>query len=157
MKIINIFHYLSHARWIFLIWALFLMVAEYFHPSSHFLSNIGLSIFLAGLFLGFEGFSDIEKLSKKEKKDFANPKSIKISSIIFLVVAGYVFIQGIYFMNIKLIQPEIKENMAIEIKTVGYHCFALGFGFLCYLKLIFDKYKYYKSLPEDKKPCGSKE
>lgn len=157
MKIINIFHYLSHARWIFLIWALFLMVQAFYHPNLYALSNTGLAIFLAGLFLGFLGFSDIEKLSKKEKKDFANPKSIKISSIILLVVAGYVFIMGIYFMNIKLIKPLIKENIAIELKTVGYHCFALGFGFLCYLKLIFDKYKYYKSLPEDKKPCCSKE
>ena len=138
MKIINIFHYLSHAKWIFFIWAMFLIVSEYFHPTSHFLSNVGLSIFLMGLFLGFWGFSDIEKLSKKEKKNFANSKSIIISSILLLIVAGYVFIQGIYFMNIKLIRPTIKENLAVEFKTIGYHCLAFGFGFLCYLKILFD-------------------
>ncbi|MCX6564917.1 MAG: hypothetical protein NTW38_00585 [Candidatus Aminicenantes bacterium] len=160
MKIINIFHYLSHARWIFFIWAMFLIFTEYFNPSPHFLSNVGLAIFLMGLFLGFWGFSDIEKLSKREKKEFANPKGMKgirIIRIFILIVAGYVFIQGIYFMNIKSIHPSIKENIAVEFKTVGYHCFALGFGFLCYLKLMFDKYKYYKSLPEDKQTCGSKE
>lgn len=151
MKIISIFHYLSHARWIFLIWSMFLMVSEYFHPSSHFLSNVGLAIFLAGLFLGFWGFSDIEKLSKKDKKDFSNPKTIKIGSIFILFWAGFIFISGIYFMNIRLVKPGIKENIAMELKTVGYHCFALGFGFLCYLKLMFDKYKYYQSLPENKK------
>jgi hypothetical protein len=156
MKIINIFHYISHARWIFLIWMLFLLVQIFINPIHYALSNTGLVVFLAGLFLGFLGFSDIEKLSKKDKKDFSNPKTIKIGSIFILFWAGFIFISGIYFMNIRLIKPGIKENMATEIKTVGYHCFALGFGFLCYLKLMFDKYKYYQSLPEDKKTsCSS--
>lgn len=154
MKIINIFHYISHARWIFLIWAVYLMVQIFIHPYLYALSNTGLAIFLVGLFLGFWGFSDIEKLSKKTKKDFANPKSIKISSIIILVLAGYSFMMGIYFMNIKFMRPAINENVAIELKTVGYHCLALGFGFLCYMKMLFDKYKYYQSLPEDKKPAA---
>jgi|WetSurMetagenome_2_1015567.scaffolds.fasta_scaffold144654_2 hypothetical protein len=151
MKILNIFHYLSYARWIFFIWSMFLVVQAFLHPSLYALSNTGLAVFLMGLFLGFWGFSDIEKLSKRDKKNFAEPKSIKINSIVCLVSAGYCFIMGIYFMNIKLIRPAMEENIAIELQTVGYHCFALGFGILCYLKMLFDKYKYYKSLPEDKK------
>jgi len=149
MKIINFFHYLSHARWIFFIWSMFLVFSEYLHPSPHFLSNVGLAVFLMGLFLGFWGFIDIEKLSKTEKKEFSNPKSVIITSIICIVSAMFCFIVGIIFMNIKLIQPLIKENMAIEFKTTGYHCFALGFGIFCFLKMRFDKYKYFKSLPEN--------
>ncbi len=151
MKILDIFHYLSYAKWIFLVWAMFLMAQVFLHPGLYALSNTGLCVFLVGLFLGFMGFGDIEKLSKKDKKDFANPKSIKISAIVLLVVAGYIFVQGIYFMNIKSIRPAIKEDVAAELKNVGYNCFALGFGFLCYLKLIFEKYKYYQSLHEDKR------
>jgi len=153
MKIINIFHYLSHARWIFFVWAMFLMVQAFLHPGLYALSNTGLCIFLVGLFLGFTGFGDIEKLSKKEIRDFANPKSVKISAIFLLVVAGYIFIQGIYFINIKSIKPAMQEDVAVELKNVGFNCLALGFGFLCYLKLIFDKYKYYQSLHEGKRTC----
>ncbi len=126
------------------------MVQAFLRPDVYALSNTGLSIFLVGLFLGFTGFGDTEKLSKKEKRDFANPKSVKFSAIILLVVAGYIFIQGIYFINIKSINPGLKEDFAVELKNIGFNCLALGFGFLCYLKLIFDKYKYYRSLHRDK-------
>jgi hypothetical protein len=151
MKIIDIFHYISHVKWIFFFWALFLLIRIFIHPGAYVLSDTGLVVFLMGLFLGFFGFNDIEKLSKNERKSFAKAESMKITSILLLAAAGYVFIQGIYFMNIKLVQPAMKEHIAIEFKTIGYHCFALGFGFLCYIKLLFDKYKYYLSLPEDKR------
>jgi len=151
MNTIRAFHYLSHCRWIFFVWALYLMAQAFLDPRQYALSNTGLAVFLMGLFLGFLGFGDIEKLSRKEKREFANPKGIRISSIVMLTAAGFTFIMGVYFMNIHLLRPAMKEAVAIELKTVGYHCFALGFGFLCYLKFLFDKYKYYQSLPEEER------
>jgi len=60
MRILSIFHYLSYARWIFLVWAMFLLVQVFLHPSLYALSNTGLCIFLVGLFLGFMGFGDVD-------------------------------------------------------------------------------------------------
>lgn len=154
MKELKLFHVLSHAKWIFLAWTVFLIVQAVLAPGSYALHNTGLAVFLAGLFLGFDGFSDIEKLSKRDIKNFANPKSVKISVILLLIVAGYTLLMGIYMMNITRFKPGIKENFAIELKTVGYHCLALVFGFLCYLKLVFDKYKYYKSVYHEKNQAG---
>ena len=154
MKELKLFHLLSHAKWIFLVWIMFLIVQAVLDPGSHALHNTGLAVFLAGLFLGFDGFSDIEKLSKRDIKNFSNLKSVKITLILLLIVAGYTLLVGIYMMNITRFKPGIKENIAIELKTVGYHCLALVFGFLCYLKLVFDKYRYYKSVYQEKKQVG---
>jgi archaellum biogenesis protein FlaJ (TadC family) len=155
MKAIKIFHYLSYCAWIFLAWGIILMVQAFLHPQRYALANTGLAVFLMGLFLGFLGFGDIEKLSEKEKKKFANPRTMKITSVLMLSLSAYIFIMGIYFMNIKWLQPAIKETFEIEFRTIGYHCFALGFGFLCYLKLLFDKYKYYLSLSEGPRSAGA--
>lgn len=154
MKTIKAFHCLSHARWIFFVWAIYLMAQAFLHPVRYALANTGLAVFLMGLFLGFLGFSDIEKLSRREKREFANPRSMKVYDILLLSTAGFAFLMGLYFMNIGSLHPGMKESVVIELKTVGYHCFAFGFGFLCYLKLIFDKYKYFLSLPGEEKSRG---
>lgn len=148
MKTIKIFHALSHARWIFFFWAIYLMIQALAHPARFVLANTGLAVFLMGLFLGFLGFSDIEKLSRREKREFAKPKSMKLNITLFLTMAGFTFLMGIYFMGIDFLRPGMPEAVVLELKMVGYHCFALGFGFLCYLKLVFDKYRLYLSLPE---------
>jgi hypothetical protein len=155
MNVIKIFHYLSHARWIFFLWSLLLMVQAFLNPGHYALANTGLAVFLMGLFLGFLGFGDIERLSRREKKEFADQKNMKVYSAVLLGAAGFSFIMGLFFMNIHWLRPGLKESIEIELKTVGYHCFAFGFGFLCYLKMLFDKYKYYLSLPEDQRAPGS--
>ncbi|MDD8011885.1 MAG: hypothetical protein PHX05_00205, partial [Acidobacteriota bacterium] len=83
------------------------------------------------------------------KKEFAKPKSMITSTVLLLTMAGFTFLMGIYFMCIDLLRPGMPEAVVLELKMVGYHCFALGFGFLCYLKLVFDKYKLYLSRPEE--------
>ncbi|HOW45071.1 MAG TPA: hypothetical protein PK919_07860 [Candidatus Aminicenantes bacterium] len=148
MKTIKIFHALSHVRWVFFAWALYLMVQAFRHPARYALANTGLAVFLMGLFLGFLGFSDITRVSRRERKEFADPRGMRISTILVLSVAGFTFLMGVYFMNIGVLRPGLKEAILVELKTVGYHCFALGFGFLCYLKLIFDKYMHYLSRPD---------
>jgi hypothetical protein len=156
MNVIKIFHRLSQARWIFFLWALYLMVQAFLNSGRYALANTGLAVFLMGLFLGFLGFGDIERLSRREKKEFADPGNMRIYSAVMLGAAGFTFIMGLFFMNIHWLRPGLKETVEIELKTVGYHCFAFGFGFLCYLKMLFDKYKYYLSLPETDRAPGRK-
>lgn len=154
MKTIRVFHVLSHVRWVFFAWALYLMVQAFRYPARYALANTGLAVFLMGLFLGFLGFSDITRISRRERKEFADPKGMKISTILLLSVAGFTFLMGLYFMNIGALRPGLKEAVLLELKTVGYHCFALGFGFLCYLKLIYDKYMHCLSRPDGGKVGG---
>jgi hypothetical protein len=65
MNPIKIFHALSHARWFFFAWALYLMVQAFRHPARYALANTGLAVFLMGLFLGFLGVSDITRISPR--------------------------------------------------------------------------------------------
>ncbi len=151
MKTIRVFHVLSHVRWVFFVWSVYLMVQAFRHPARYALANTGLAVFLMGLFLGFLGFSDIQRLSRRERREFADPKGMRITSVLLLSVAALTFLMGVYFMNIGLLRPGLKEAVVLELKTVGYHCFALGFGFLCYLKLVFDKYMHFLSRPGEGK------
>jgi hypothetical protein len=76
---------------------------------------------------------------------------MRVSAVLLLSVAGFTFLMGVYFMNIGSLRPGLKEAVVLELKTVGYHGFALGFGFLCYLKLVFDKYMHYRSRSDEGK------
>lgn len=154
MKTIRIFHVLSYARWIFFVWSVTLMVQAFRDPARYALANTGLAVFLMGLFLGFLGFSDIQRLSRRERKEFADPRAMRISTVLLLSMAGFTFLMGVYFMNIGQLRPGLKEAVASEFKTVGYHCFALGFGFLCYLKLVYDKYMHFLSQSDGEKGAG---
>lgn len=155
MKTIRIFHVLSHARWVFFVWSVYLMIQVFRDPARYALANTGLAVFLMGLFLGFLGFSDIQRLSRRERKEFANPKGMRITIALLLSAAGFTFFMGVYLMNVDLLRPGLKETVLVEMKTVGYHCFALGFGFLCYLKLISDKYMHYLSSSGREKDADS--
>ena len=154
MKTIRIFHALSHVRWVFFVWSIYLMVQAFRHPARYALANTGLAVFLMGLYLGFLGFSDIQRLSRRECREFADPRGMRITSVLLLSVAAFTFLMGVYFMNIGLLRPGLKEAVTLELKTVGYHCFALGFGFLCYLKLVYDKYTHFLSRQEGGKAAA---
>ena len=102
MKTIRIFHVLSHARWVFFVWSVYLMIQVFRDPNRYALANTGLAVFLMGLFLGFLGFSDIQRLSRRERKS-----------------------NGIFHCLIKLIYPNIVEiglsaRTTVVIKTYSH-------------------------------------
>ena len=115
-------------------------------PSKETISITGNILLLLGVFMGFEGLSDVEKMSEREKKKISNPKHVKqLALTFFIAFIGSVAI-SLYFYFSKYIYKDMKPEYISDIKRIGNDCLVMGFGFLCLLKLLYDKESYVKSI-----------
>jgi len=96
--------------------------------------------------MGFEGLSDVEKMSEKEKKKILNPKHVKRMAYIFLIAFIYSVAMSIFFYSIKYILKDINPEYIQDFTRLGSDCLVMGLGFLCLLKLLYDKESYVKSI-----------
>ncbi|RPH31438.1 MAG: hypothetical protein EHM93_13555 [Bacteroidales bacterium] len=140
-------HYLSYLKFVFFIWMMALTVYAYIIPPNKELIPItGNIMLLLGVFMGFEGLSDVERLSEREKKKLSNPKHVKrLSVILFIAFIGSIVL-SLYFFFLKYIFKDINPDYLSDFKRLGSDCLVMGLGFLCLLKLLYDQEKYVKSL-----------
>ncbi len=140
-------HNLSHLKWLFLIWMIALTVYAYLIPPNKDLISItGNILLLLGVFMGFEGLSDVERMSEKEKKKISNPKHIRQLAFFFFIAFIYSLAMSLFFYLIKYIYSGINPEYISDINRLGSDCLVMGFGFLCLLKLLYDKESYVKSI-----------
>lgn len=110
------------------------------------ISTTGNILILLGVFMGFEGLSDVARMSVREKKKLSNPKHVKqLALTFFLAFIGSVAISLFFFFN-KYIYKDMNAEYLSDITRLGSDCLVMGFGFLCLLKLLYDKESYVKSL-----------
>ncbi len=115
-------------------------------PSKETISITGNILLLLGIFMGFEGLSDVEKMSEREKKKLSNPRHVKqLALAFFIAFIGSVAI-SLFFYFINYIYKDMNPEYIIDIKRIGTDCLVMGFGFLCLLKLLYDKESYVKLL-----------
>lgn len=140
-------HYLSHLKWLFFIWMMALTVYAYTMPKDkELISTTGNILILLGVFMGFESLSDVERMSVREKKKLSNPKHVKqLALTFFIAFIGSVVISLFFFFN-KYIYKDMNPEYLSDITRLGSDCLVMGFGFLCLLKLLYDKESYVKSL-----------
>jgi len=80
----KIFHRISHLKYLFFGIGLYFVFAESIIRAENYLSGIGLGITLIGLGFAIGSLSDIENLTKKEKKLFQIRKNSKKKQNLFL-------------------------------------------------------------------------
>lgn len=115
-------------------------------PNKELISITGNILLLLGVFMGFEGLSDVERMSDREKKRISNPKHVKILAYFFLIAFIYSSAMGLFFYFIKYIHKDLNPEYISDIYRLGSDCLVMGFGFLCLLELLYDKESYVKSL-----------
>lgn len=140
-------HHLSHLKYVFFIWMVALTIYAYFMPKDkELISTTGNILLLMGVFMGFESLSDIEKMGEKEKKKLSDPKNVKILARIFFIAFIGSTILSLYFYFTKLIFKTMNPEYLQDFFRLGNDCLVMGLGFLCLLKLLYDKENYVKSL-----------
>jgi len=146
MKILKTLHILSHFRWLFLIWMIVLIAYIFISKPENPVSLVGTVIFISGIMMGFTSLSDTAKLTKKEKKDLANPKAVKNQYISLLTAAIIVVFVSALFLSVRFIFPLANESFKNDFTNLGYDCLVLLLGILCLFKQHAEKVNYVKSL-----------
>ncbi len=138
------FHYISHLRWVFYIWGMYLIFSQGYYQSEDSLSEIGLGIYMMGISLAVGSLSNTGKLSEREKKFFANPKKIKRYTFSILFGAGSSFLVGLFFILLETINPNLEALRAEQYANLGYGCWAMALGIVFELKQTYDKKLIYQ-------------
>jgi len=107
------------------------------------ISIIGIIVFLAGIQMGLDSLSDIEKISNKEKNFYRKTKYVKTQSIIIISSIVVLVIISLLFLSLKFIFPS--KPLFNDFFDLGLNCWALILGLLCLLKSIYDKNEFVKS------------
>jgi hypothetical protein len=107
---------------------------------------VGTVVFISGIMMGFTSLSDTATLTKKEKKDLANPKAVKIQYISLFTAATIVVFVSTLFLSVKFIFPEASKSFIKDFSKLGYDCLVLLLGILCLIKQHAEKVNYVKNL-----------
>ena len=67
MNLKNTIHYASYLKWLFLFSLIILILYSLIMLPENILSIIGIIVFLAGIQMGLESLSDLDKMSEKER------------------------------------------------------------------------------------------
>lgn len=141
MSMINdrFFRYVSYTKWIFFVWAMIAMLLEVFDPTTKFVSTVGFSIFLMGIFLGLGSLHTSESLLKKSKKITKN--NFKTSVLFLLAVIAITVGNSIFLFSAQHVNPALKPHVVEQLHNVAYGTLSLALGMLCTLKQLFDAYR----------------
>ena len=146
MRIIKLLHVLSHLKWIFLIWMMALMVYIFFFYTENPIKLVGTVIFLAGIMMGFDGLSDITKISEKEKKALLNFNYVKRQRTFLFVGTIVLMLISVLFFSVVLLFPVADKSLIADFTKLGYDCLVMILGLLCLVKQITEKAIYVNSL-----------
>jgi len=149
MKIIKVLHFLSHLKWLFGVWMIFLIFFIFINQPDNMIQLTGTAIFISGIMMGFASLSDTTKISAKEKKDLSNQKVSKRLLIFFLVIILLVGLISILFLFLRFIKPETDKSLLNDFTKLGYDGLVMMLGLLCLMKQLADKVKYVQSLDYD--------
>lgn len=146
MKIINVLHYLSHLRWVFMIWMGILLIQVFFFHPGNAVKITGNIMFLSGIMMGFISLSDNSKMSKKEMTSLLNPKFVKRQlNFLFTGVVVLIFISLLFF-SIRFLIPVAEKQVLSDFTKLGYDCLVMLLGFLCLIKQMIEQADYVKNL-----------
>ena len=137
----KIFHKVSYLKYLFIIWGFVVAVPELYFRSDNLISNINLGLFLSGVGLSFEGFRNITKYTKKEKKYFSNKRAVYrnvmfVSSVILICIA-----MGIFFFKLEWFYPNGDPKIIDAFFDLGFGTFSMAIGMISVLKLDLDRYR----------------
>ncbi len=145
MDVKRTLHYTSHLKWVFLFSEIILILYCFIALPEDLVSVIGIIVFIAGIQIGLDSLSDIEKMSKKEQERFRGSKyvNLQIKFIFFgIIVLAMV---SLLFLSLKFFGSARNEVLFNEFFILGLNIWALILGLLCLLKSIDDKCAYIKS------------
>jgi divalent metal cation (Fe/Co/Zn/Cd) transporter len=71
---------ISQLNWLFIALEIILILYSFIYLPANLVTIIGIIIFISGFHLGLESFSDVSKMSKKERSRFRNTNYVKIQS-----------------------------------------------------------------------------
>lgn len=142
MHLKNILHYSSYLKWAFLFAAIFLVIYSLIVLPENLISIIGLTIFLAGIYMGLDSLGDIDNMSEKEKQFYRNPRHVKTQSTILLSSILSTLIISLLFISLKFVFPSKNTALFNAFFDLGLDCWALLLGLLCVLKSTHDKYVF---------------
>ncbi len=133
------FRYASHTKWIFFMWALFGILIEIITPTAKFVSTVGFSIFLMGIFLGLDSLYTSARLLEKSKN--TTKSNFKISVLFLLAVIVITVGNSIFLFSAQHVNPALKPHVIEQLHNVAYGTLSLALGMLCTLKKLFDAYR----------------
>jgi len=142
MKIVRILHFISHLRWIFLIWMVSLMIYIFFFKPDNPIQLVGQVLFISGIMMGLTSLSDVSKMSKKQLKDLSDPRNSKRQYIVMFSGATLLIFISILFFSLRLIFPNANDLYLKNFTKLGYDCLVMLLGFLCIIKQLTDQVAY---------------
>ncbi len=139
MKLNTILHNVSNLKWVFLLWAIVLILYSFIRLPDNILSITGTIIFLIGIYLGLDSLSDISRISEKEKARFKLKNFAKTQSIIVLSAIVILSLISILFLSSKIFLSSKDPSVADPLFKLGLDCLVFILGLLCLLKSIHEK------------------
>ncbi len=139
------FHYISYLKWLFFVIGVYLTFTNSIMRPDDYLSGIGLGITLIGIGYAVGSLSDIEIISKKEKRIISDPKRFKKETISLFVMTCISFITSMFFFSVTLIiNKSLAKEVANGYTNLGYGTLAFSLGIFLELKQLYEKRLIYK-------------
>jgi len=145
-KIIQLLHFISHLRWVFLIWLLGLLIfIFFFHPNDP-IQKTGQVLYICGIMMGLASLSDVTKISKKQIKELSNPGNVNKQFFALIAAVSILVLISLLFFAQPLIHPSAEKNLIAAFTKLGFDCLVVMLGIFCLLKQLTEKVNYVKSL-----------
>ncbi|MFK5891233.1 MAG: hypothetical protein QM486_10950 [Flavobacteriaceae bacterium] len=142
------FHYISHLKWLFFVIGVYFVSTESIIRDENYLSGIGLGITLIGIGFAIGSLSDIEKLTKKEKKIVSNPKRFKKETKSLFVGTCLGLLASVFFFLIPFINLSLYIDTTEGYTNLGYGTVAFALGMFLELKQLYEKRLIFKKQNE---------
>lgn len=139
----KIFHYSHYISYLFAIPAIYYIFNGSILRPDNFIEEVGLGVFFMGFAYAFGSMSDIKKISKKERKLFANPKKYKQKVLLIISLGVVMTLTCLFFISIKWIGGD--KLLSEKFYHLGLNCMPIVIAIFFELKQINDK-KYYFDL-----------
>lgn len=133
------FRYVSYTKWIFFAWAIIGMLREVFTPTAKFVSTVGFSIFLMGIFLGLASLHTSDKFIKKSRT--ITPRAFKTSVGFLIAIIVFTIGNSIFLFSAQQVNPALRPHIVEQLHNVAYGTLSMALGLLCTLKQIYDAYQ----------------
>ncbi len=142
------FHYISHLKWLFFIIGVYFASSASITRAENYLSGIGLGITLIGIGFAIGSLSDIEKLTKKEKKIVSNPKRFKKETKSLFAGTCLGLLASVFFFSIPFINQSLSKDITEGYANLGYGTVAFALGMFLELKQLYEKRLIFKKQNE---------
>lgn len=132
-------HKLSYLKWIFLIALIILILYCFIVLPENLVRIIGIILFIAGIWLGFDSLSDISKMPQKEVIRYNNTNYVKQQSIAIISTIIVLVLISFLFLSLKFVFTSKNTLLFNDFFDLGLNCWAMILGLLCLLKGVYEK------------------